>query len=313
MDDLPLRALAVFVRVVDRQSLSAAARSLAVSPSAVSQSVRALEDRVGVPLLVRTTSSLRPTEAGAELARRAGRALGELEDALAQAAESGARIAGRLRITAPHVTLDPIVRPALAALHREHPNLEVEVSVDDRLVDLVSERYDVGLRLSEVVPKEYVAARLTPPFRAVIVGSPGYLAARGRPRHPRDLAAHACIGFRYPSSGALYHWELERGEEAIEIGSLGPFVSDDTSLIVDAAIDGRGLAYVLEPSARAGIASGALEVVLAPWAPAVSGFFACYPREGRRSRKVRAFVDVARRVSLPVAAAAPGSRAARAT
>lgn len=312
MDDLPLRPLAVFVRVVERQGLSAAARSLGVSPSAVSQAVRALEARVGVPLLVRTTSSLRPTEAGAELARRAARALADLDDALAQATESGARIAGRLRVTAPHVTLDPIVRPTLAALHREHPGLDVEVSVDDRLVDLVTERYDLGLRLSEVVPREYVAARLTPAFRAVIVGSPAYLAARGRPRHPRDLAAHACIGFRYPSSGALYHWELERGAEETTIGALGPFVSDDTSLIVDAAVDGRGLAYVLEPSVSRELTSGALEVVLPQWAPPVSGFFACYPREGRRSPKVRAFVAIARRVSRPVTAA-PGSRATRAT
>ncbi len=300
--DLPLRSLTVFARVVERQSLSAAARSLGVSPSAVSQAVRALEARVGVPLLVRTTSSLRPTEVGAELARRAARALTDLDDALVAAAESGARVAGRLRITAPHVTLDPIVRPALAALHREHPELEVEVSVDDRVVDLVTERYDLGLRMSDVVPREYVAVRITPPFRAVVVGSPEYLARRGRPKHPRDLAAHACIGFRFPSTGVLYDWELERGKESMEIGTLGPFVTDDTSLMIDAAADGRGLAYVLEPSAAAGVASGALEVVLSSWAPELSGFFACYPREGRRSPKVRAFVQIARRVSRSVRA-----------
>jgi DNA-binding transcriptional LysR family regulator len=191
-----MNGVPIFLAVAEKRSFSAAARALGISPSAASQAVRALEAKLGVPLLVRTTSSVRTTEAGAALAKRAGAALHELDSAMEEAAASGARVAGRLRITAPHIAVEPTLRRALARLFAEHPDLDVEVAVDDRLADIVSEGFDLGVRLSERVPKDFVAVRLTRAFRAVVVGAPSYLAERGRPRHPCDRAA--VVGARAP-------------------------------------------------------------------------------------------------------------------
>jgi DNA-binding transcriptional LysR family regulator len=291
----PHQKLAVLASVVKLGSFSKAARELGISTSAISQTVRSLEQHVGVPLLVRSATQIRPTEVGRELVTRTSAALKEIDLALAEAANEATRLSGRLRFTAPRVALDSIVRPALLELRERQPNLQVEVVVDDKLSDLIAEDLDFGIRLDETVPKDFVAVRLSAAFRLVIAGAPSYLEQRGRPRHPRDLEKHECLGFRFPSSGSVYVWELERGRKQYRIPPRGNLVTNDSLLMVNAACDGHGLVCVLEPSVSAQVAARELEIVLEPWAPLLNGFFACFPRQSRRSAKVRAFLDAVRR------------------
>jgi DNA-binding transcriptional LysR family regulator len=293
-----LQGLEIFVSVAQERGFSAAARKLGVSPSAVSQAVRALERRVGATLLVRTTRSVNLTEAGQQLFARVAPALNDASAALNDLTQSRGKVKGTLRLTVGRVALPQIVEPVLPLLLAEHPELTVEVSVDDRVVDIVAQGFDAGIRLEEAIEPDLGAARLAEPFRFVVVGAPSYFSRCGRPEQPKDLIHHDCIGFR-KSSGYLYRWEFERGQREEAVAVQGRLVCNDAALMLHSAVQGLGLAYLMEPQVGPLLARGELEIVLEDYAPRVPGWFLCFARGAERQPKLRAFIDAARQVLSP--------------
>lgn len=295
MDEI--RGAQAFIAVAERRSFSAAARALGVTTSALSQQVRALEDRLGVPLLVRTTRSVAPTEAGRRLFERLAPALRETTEALDEARGSASVVQGTLKITLGRLTAPLVLEPVIEELFAAHPRLSIEVSVDDRFADIVAEGFDAGVRLSESIEPDLVAVRLTPPFRLVVAGSPAYFArcGRGKPRRPRDLLEHECVGYRMASTGALYAWEFERKGREQAISVRGRFVCNDGPLMVAAGLRGVGLLYVHEQAIAEHVARGELELVLEEYAVTLPGFFLYLPKRGQLQPKVRVFIEAARR------------------
>ena len=293
MQDARFGALIAFAAVSEERSFTRAARRLHVSPSAVSQAVRRLEQRVGVSLLTRTSRHVQVTDAGERLLARAIPALSELSSTFEVASEEANAVTGTLRITCPTLAsplLPPIIERYLAA----NPAARVEVSVDDRIVDLVADGYDVGVRLEESIPSEMVALRISEPFRFVVVGSPRYLKARGTPKTLRDLAKHSCIGLRLPTAETIYRWELERRGRGVRVDVPYRLVVDGMRFAALAAKGGLGLAYVDEPWVADELARGQLRVVVPQLAAHVSGLHLYYPQVSRRSPRVRALVEAVR-------------------
>lgn len=286
-----LNGLMAFLAVADKRGFSAASRALGVSPSALSQAVRGLEARMGTPLLVRTTRSVNLTDAGRRLRERVGPSLHEALAAVEEVQGGADRVTGTLRLTVPRIAVPLVIEPVVPGLMARHPELEVDVSVDDRNVDIVADGYDAGVRLSESVEKDLVAVRVTPPFRFIMVGSPAYLARKGRPQRPKDLLAHDCIGFRRSSTGQRYAWELEKGGREYRMAVRGPLVTNDAALMVAAARWGAGLAYVSEQTAAADLEAGTLEEVLPDYAPGVPGLFLYFPARSQRLPRLRALVE----------------------
>jgi DNA-binding transcriptional LysR family regulator len=293
MQDARFGALIAFAAVSEERSFTRAARRLHVSPSAVSQAVRRLEQRVGVSLLTRTSRSVQVTDAGARLLARAMPALSELSSTFEVASEEASAVTGTLRVTCPTLAsplLPPIIERYLAA----NPAARVEVSVDDRIVDLVEDGYDVGVRLEESIPSEMVAVRISEPFRFVVVASPRYLKAHGAPKTLSDLAKHSCIGLRLPTAETIYRWELERRGRVVRVDVPHRLVVDGMRFAALAAKGGLGLAYVDEPWVADDLARGQLRLVLPRLAAHVSGLYLYYPQVSRRSPRVRALVEAAR-------------------
>jgi DNA-binding transcriptional LysR family regulator len=290
----PVHLLPTFLAVAEHRSFTRAASALGVSTSAVSQAVRALEAHVGVPLLLRTTRSVSVTQAGQRLVESAGPALRGAVEALSSVGASSGEVVGHLRLNVPAIVVETVVGHLVTAFAAKHPRAKVDVWVEDRLVDIVAERFDAGVRLSEAMEKDMVSVRLTEPFRFVVVGSPSYLAARGRPSHPRQLPSHTLIGYRSPTTGAPYRWELERGRTAWEVPVDGPVWTNHDGVMLELAARGLGLAYVAETSAQRFVEAGALEVVLDDWAPQVPGSFLYFPSRAQASPTLRAFIDCAK-------------------
>lgn len=294
MRDGSLATLEVFLVVAAERSFRRAAGKLGVTPSAVSHAVRRLEERVGTPLLARTTRSVRLTDAGERLAARVGPALREAALALEQVPSKGKGVAGTLRLNVPRIAMELVVGPALPAYLAANPDASVEVTVDDRLVDIVAAGFDAGIRFRESLSDGMIATRVSGPFRFCIVASPAYLKKRGRPRSLDELAAHDCIGMRF-SSGVLYRWELVQGGKEIEVPIRGRLVVSGMAAAMDAALRGLGLAYVDEPTAAALLKAGKLEVVLPTAACHVPGLFLYYPRSAKTDPKLAAFVAACRK------------------
>ncbi len=290
----PLNQLHVFLAVAQRRSFRAAAQDLGVSASAVSQSIRQLEETLRVVLVTRTTRSVSLTAAGTRLLESAGPPLAQVIAALDGAALEPGETVGRLRLSVPRAAIRHVIQPVLPAFRARHPGIEVEVVVEDRFVDIVAEGYDAGVRLSEAIEKDMVQVRLTDAFRFLIVGSPAYLAARGTPQRPEDLTGHECITFRSPSTGALYAFELERGRRNWRIAVRGGLLVNDTGLRIALAEAGMGLTYVPETSVTEQLQSGRLRIVLEPYAPMVPGFFLYFPSRTQRSPALRAFTEMAK-------------------
>ncbi|UJR82926.1 LysR family transcriptional regulator [Sandaracinus amylolyticus] len=293
-----LPQLHVFLVVARKRSFADAARELGVSRSAVSQAVRQLEDELRVVLLNRTTRSVSLTDAGRRLMETAEPALTQAVAALADLSTQPGETTGRVRLTVPRSAVPLVVTPVLPAFRARHPHIEVEITVEDRFVDIVADGYDAGVRLSEAIERDMVQVRLTDPFRFVIVGSPGYLAEHGTPQRPEDLLRHECITFRSVTTGALYAWELERGKKHWRVAVRGGVVvSNDSALTASLAEQGLGLAYVAEPMVAESLRAGRLQCVLEAYSPAVPGFFLYYPSRAQSSPALRAFVEVARKTA----------------
>jgi DNA-binding transcriptional LysR family regulator len=284
-------AIPAFLLVAERRSFRAAARELGVSPSALSQTIKALEARVGVALLHRTTRSVGLTQAGEKLLERAKPAFDGLRDAVEAARSLGGRPSGLLRINASRGVIASLIRLVLPSFIAAHPDIEVEIYADDGLADIVKEGFDAGFRLGESVQADMTAMRVSPPFRFAIAGSPAYFESRGRPQRPEELTGHSCIRFRHLTSQAISRWDFMDGNRALEITVDGPLIVNDTAVNIAAAVDGIGLCYVSEPLVEALVAERRLETVLEAFMPQTPGIFIYYPSRSQAMPKLRAFID----------------------
>src|SRR5690349_2979981 len=293
----PLPQLQVFLAVARLRSFSGAARELGVSTSAVSQAVKQLEEQLRVVLLTRTTRSVSPTDAGKRLVDSAGPAMRRALAALTEVSAQPGEVVGRVRISVGRRAVPFVITPVLPTFRARHPRIEVEVVLEDRLVDIVGEGYDAGVRLSEAIERDMVQVRLTDEFRFVVVGAPEYLARHGTPRRPEDLLRHECITFRSATTGALYAWELERGKRNWRVPVRGGVVTNEPHLCVTLAERGLGLVYTFEPSVAEQLRTGRLKTVLESYSPTVPGFFLYYPSRAQSSPALRLFVEVARELT----------------
>ena len=292
----PLNALNSFLAVARKRSFAAAARDLGVSTSALSQSVRQLESRLGVTLLTRTSRTVALTDAGQRLLENAGPAVEQALESLKTVSAQPGEVTGRVRLSVPTAAVPLILTRLLPAFAERHPEVEVEVFVENRFVNMVAEGLDAGIRLSEAIERDMVQVRLTDPGRFVVAGAPSYLERRGTPREPRDLLEHACICIRSSTGGARYAWELERGKKSWRVPVQGPITTNDPDLMRAMAVAGVGLVYAFEPQIADELRRGRLRLVLEPYAAAVPGFFIYFPSRAQVSPALRAFVAMAREV-----------------
>jgi DNA-binding transcriptional LysR family regulator len=283
--------LAAFLAVVRERSFRRAASRLSLSPSALSHTIRALEDRLGVRLLNRTTRSVAPTEPGQALFDRIAPAFTEISGAVDVVRASHGRPSGTVKLNCPKLAADLVLAPMLGLFARRYPDIRLEVRVDDDLSDIVAEGFDAGIRPGERVQRDMVAVRLTPALRTVVVGSPDYLAAHPAPRHPRDLREHACINYRWPRSGALYRWPLAKRGRSLEVEVQGLLTVNNVDLLLDAALAGAGLICTLEQHAAEHLAGGRLVRVLEDWCRPFPGFFLYYPSRRQIPPALRCLVD----------------------
>lgn len=269
--------LLAFLVVAKERSFTRAAAQLGVSQSALSHTIRNLEERLALRLLTRTTRSVAPTEAGERLLRTVGPKLEEIEAELAALTELREKPAGTIRITTGEHAAQAILWPALARLLPHYPDIKVELIIDYGLTDIVKERYDAGVRLGEQVAKDMIAVRIGPDFRMAVVGAPSYFAKRPRPGKPQDLTGHACINIRLPTYGGIYAWEFEKRGRALKVRVEGPLVFNNMAMRMNAVLEGFGLAYLPEDQVQAHLADGRLIRVLADWCPPFPGYHLYYP------------------------------------
>ncbi len=285
-----LDGVETFLAVAKRRSFRRAAADLGVTPSAVSQAVRVLEARIGAALLARTTRSVGLTEAGRRFLERAAPAFDELIAAGQAARDLGQRPTGLLRLSVPRAVVPLILEPVITSFCQAYPEIELEIAVSDEMVDLVSGGFDAGIRLGQLIAPDMVAVRLTPPFPFVIVGSPDYLARHGRPKRVDELRHHVCLRMRR-SNGAIAPWRLVDGNKTIEAIVSGPLIAHEYSTLLGAAIGGLGLAQVPSPLAKAPIADGRLQALLASFAVKTPGVFLYHPDRRQVLPKLRAFIE----------------------
>ncbi len=272
-----LNDMVAFVAVARAGSFTRAAAQLGVSQPALSQTVRGLEARLGVRLLARTTRSVSPTEAGERLLNAVGPRFEEIETGLAGLAELRGKPAGTVRITADEHAANTVLWPALRQVLPEHPDIKVEVVVDNGLTDIVAERFDAGVRLGGIVAKDMAAVPIGPAMRMAAVAAPAYFEGRSRPVRPEDLTDHACINLRLPTHGGLYAWEFEKDGREMRVWVEGQLVFNTASLVLKAALDGFGIAFLMEDAVRAHLEAGALARVLEDWCDPFAGYHLYYP------------------------------------
>ncbi len=277
MERATVTDLIAFLAVARERNFTRAAAQLGVSQPALSRTIRALEARLGVRLLTRSTRSVAPTEAGERLVQTVGPHFDGIDAGLATLIAMREKPAGSLRITSVEHASDTILAPAVARLLTDYPDIRVEIINDYGLTDIVAERYDAGVRLGEQVAKDMIALRIGPDFQQVLVGAPSYFAQRPRPDTPHDLTAHACINLRLPTSGGLWSWPFVKDGRELKVRAEGPLAFNAISLIVNAALSGLGLAYLPEDVVRQYVATGCLVQVLAYWSPLMTGYHLYYP------------------------------------
>lgn len=285
-----LDGVEAFLSVAQHRSFRKAAAELGVTPSAISQAVRALEARVGAALFIRTTRSVSLSEAGERFYLRAKPAFEELVAASEVARDLGQRPAGLLRLTVPRAVIPILLEPLISSFCQAYPEVELEIAASADLVDIAAEGFDAGIRLGQFIAADMVAVRLTPPFPLVVVGSPEYLRRRGTPEHIDDLRRHACLRMRR-SDESIAPWSFVDGNKPIEAIVSGPLIARDFPTILGAAGENMGLAQVPEPIAVSLVKTGKLVQVLEPFAPMAPGVFLYYPSRHQMMPKLRAFID----------------------
>jgi len=284
--------LKAFAAVVERESFARAADHLGFSPSALSQTIRQLETRLGVRLLNRTTRSVAPTSAGARLYERIVPVIQELDAAVADAVGATGRTAGTLRINTLSMAADKLIAPRLGRFHRAYPQVVLDIVIDDGLSDIVAGRFDAGIRVGERLEKDMIAVRLTPDVEMTAVASPDYLAHHGEPKTPADLHRHVCINWRFPGSGAIYRWGFEKKGKKLEIAVEGALISNHQEIVVEGALQGLGILYAYyDERIDDFIARGQLKRVLAEWSLTLPGLFLYYSNRRLPRPALRAFIN----------------------
>ena len=286
-----LAGMAAFVAVASKRSFTTAGVELGVTGSAVSQTVRQLEERLGVRLLHRTTRSVGLTEAGERLYASLKPAVDQMRAAVESLNELRERPAGTLRLTVPRGVTAFLHEPLLAEFLALYPEIRLDLSIDDGLVDIVAQGFDAGLRFGETLEKDMIAVDVFGPERLVVVGSPAYFARHRKPEHPRDLHAHDCIGYRYVTSGACYRWEFDEDGKEFQVDIEGRVTSNDVTFLIRLAADGVGLAMVSEDYVRPLLADGRLIPVLEPFCSPFPGFHLYYSSRSQTPLKLRVFID----------------------
>src|SRR5882762_8030726 len=284
--------LKAFAAIVERASFARAADHLGLSASALSQTIRQLETRLGARLLNRTTRSVAPTAPGARLYERITPMMQELDAAVAEAVAATGRTAGTLRINTLGMAAKKLIAPRLGRFHRAHPDVVLDIVIDDSLSDIVAGRFDAGIRVGERLEKDMIAVRLTPDVRMLALASPAYLARHGEPKTPADLHRHACINWRFPGTGRIYRWEFATKGKKFEIAVEGPLISNHQEIIVEGALQGLGILYAYDDERIDDlIARGQLKRVLAEWSLTLPGLFLYYSNRRLPQPALRAFID----------------------
>jgi DNA-binding transcriptional LysR family regulator len=289
-----LNDLSAFLAVAREGSFTRAAAQMGVSQSALSHTIRGLETRLGVRLLSRTTRKVAPTEAGDRLLNNIGPRIGEIEAELAALSELRDKPGGTIRITSGEHSAETILMPALGKLLLDYPDIKVEVVIDYGLTDIVAERFDAGIRLGEQVAKDMVAVRIGPDARMIVAGTPDYFTRHGTPKTPQDLTGHSCINLRLPTFGGLYAWEFEKDGRELRVRVEGQLIFNSTPLILQAALDGLGLAYLPEDRLRPYLGDGRLVQVLGDWCPPFAGYHLYYPSRRQMSPAFALLVEALR-------------------
>jgi DNA-binding transcriptional LysR family regulator len=289
-----LSVLSAFLAVAEERSFTRAAKRLAVSPSALSHAIRGLEEQIGVRLLARTTRSVAPTEAGEQLIARLRPALGDIRGALDQVSGLRDQPAGRVRLVVSPLAATMVLAPKLAQFAREYPDVVLDVTTtNEGRFDLVAGGFDAGIHLGEFIERDMIAVRVSPDQRAAIVGSPRYFESHPKPDSPHDLTDHRCLNFRHGSAG-VYRWEFDKGTQSLAVAVHGPLIVDDVEILIRAAIDGVGLAFMLEAHAAPHLGSGALVRVLDDWCPPFAGYFLYYPSRRQQPAALSALIETLR-------------------
>ncbi len=287
-----LGELWAFTIVAQERSFTRAAARLGVSQSALSHSMRGLEERLGLQLLARTTRSVSPTASGAALLHELSPALERIERAVAEARKQRENPAGRIRIIIPRTATQMVLLPKLAQFSHTYPEIVLEITSSNDPVDLVAGGYDAGVQLGEFIERDMIAVRVTKEMRLAVVGSPEYFESHTIPRHPQDLKDHSCIGFRF--SNSLYRWEFEKGRKALTVSPQGPASFDDPDLVIQAVLDGVGIGTAIEATLTDLIAEGRLVQVLRDWCPSFPGYFLYYPSRRNQPAALAALIDTMR-------------------
>lgn len=283
-----------FVVAAELLSFTRAAAALDMSPSALSQAIRALEARVGAQLFNRTTRRVALTEAGTLLLRRARPAVSELTDAIDQLHRHGATAAGTVRVHAFRSAAARFIEPILERFARTYPQVVLDLTLDDAVVDLVAGGYDVALRIGEVIEKDMIALKIGPDMRQIAVASPAYLEQHGTPKHPRDLTKHRCVRWRWPGQVVPYAWEFHENGQWFEVAVDGPLIVNDKELNLRATLAGVGIGFLIDNVVAEPIQKGLLVPVLERFSAPFPGMHLCYPQQRQMSPALRAFIDAVR-------------------
>jgi DNA-binding transcriptional LysR family regulator len=294
-----LSHLPIVQAVAECRGFATAAARLGMSPSAVSHAIKTVEDRLGLPLFARTTRSVSLTEAGTSFVAAIRPALIAIDDAEEQARAAKGDVTGLLRLNVPRLALQIALTPIIAEMAYRHPNLKIELTIDDRLVDIVAAGFDAGIRLGEMIQQDMIAIRMTSPFKAILVAAPGYLQAKGKPRSLADLANHNCIEFHLATTGGPYAWHLkDENGAALAVRPHGTVITTDPFYAVDFAVAGVGIAYVFEPLVREQLRDGRLQPLMPQAGVSQPGLFLYFPRGASEIPKVRALIEATRKVLL---------------
>ena len=294
MDREVFGSLAVFAVIAEERSFARAAARLGVSASALSHSMRVLEERLRIRLLARSTRNVSTTEAGERLLARLRPALADVEEALEDLGRLLDHPAGRVRISTSRQAATMFIAPALPQFARDYPDVSVELIVEEGLTDIVAHRFDAVIRLGESLGKEMISVRISPDQRPAVVAAPGYFEGRQVPKNPRELQGHRCIGFWLTSANSVYKWEFEKDGGKIEVAIEAALVFNESDMMVDATLAGVGLAYVFEEQVAEHLAAGTLVRVLEDWCAPFPGFFLYYPSRRQTPAALLALINALR-------------------
>jgi DNA-binding transcriptional LysR family regulator len=288
-----LSVLSAFLTVAEERSFTRAAKKLNISTSGVSHAIRRLEERIGVRLLTRTTRSVSPTDAGEQLLAHLRPALADIKGTLTNLSGLQTKPVGRVRLLCPRLAAKTVMAPKLGRFALDYPDVELDITTDDSRVDLVSAGFDAGIQFGEYIAQDMVAVRVSPDLIPAIVASPAYFESHPQPTVPRDVLQHRCIGFRHRGE-SKYRWEFDKGDQSLAISVSGSLLLDDLDLVIQAALDGAGLAWVAEDRVTRHLATGALVRVLEDWCPPFPGFFLYYPSRKQQPAALAAVIEAFR-------------------